>query len=102
MAFCQGCGLERKLIKAHAIPESFFVKMRSEHGAPKIMTDLKGVYPKKSLIGVYDEQILCRECEDKFQTVDDYGQQILLQQDGDHEKLMVGGKVHGFGVKGRL
>lgn len=99
MALCQGCGLERKLIKAHAIPESFFVKMRSEHGAPKLMTDVKGIYPKKSLIGVYDNKSLCRECEDKFQNVDDYGQQVLLQQESEHEKLIVSGKVQGYRVK---
>lgn len=99
MAICQGCGLDKDLIKAHAIPESFFVKMRTEHGAPKLMTDVKGVYPKKALIGVYDNQILCRECEDRFQVVDDYGQKLLLQSESEHEELKVGGKVHGFRVK---
>ena len=99
MPLCQGCELDKKLIKTHAIPESFFVKMRSEHGVPKLMTDVKGTYPKKALIGVYDNKILCRDCEDKFQNVDDYGQQILLQQEADHEKLMVHGKVHGYRVK---
>lgn len=99
MPICQGCGLNKVLIKAHAIPESFFVKMRSEHGVPKLMTDVKGVYPKKAPIGVYDNQILCRECEDRFQVVDDYGQKLLLQSKSEHEELKVGGNVHGFRVK---
>jgi len=99
MPYCQGCELDKKLIKAHAIPESFFVKMRNEHGAPKLMTDVKGIYPKKAYVGVYDNQILCRNCEDRFQSVDDYGQQILLQQESNHEQLMVSNKVYGYRVK---
>ena len=99
MSVCLGCGLEAKLIKAHAIPESFFVKMRSEHGAPKLLTDTEGIYPKKSPIGVYDNQILCRDCEDRFQSVDDYGNQVLLQNEEEHEKLTVAGRVQGYRVK---
>lgn len=99
MALCQGCGLDKKLIKAHAIPESFFVKMRSEHGAPKLMTDVRGTYPKKSPIGVYDNQILCRDCEDRFEEVDDYAQKLLLQSDDNHEKLIIRGKLIGYKVK---
>ena len=98
MAICKGCGLDKKLIKAHAIPESFFVKMKKEYGKPKIMTDAEGEYPKKSPIGVYDDQILCYSCENIFGNFDDYGFNILLRQEQLHEELIKDGKVVGYKI----
>jgi hypothetical protein len=96
---CKGCGLEVKLIKAHAIPESFFVGLRDGQTPPRLMTDTSGVYPQKSPIGVYDNGILCRSCEDRFQEVDDYGQNLLLKQEETHVELKHSSGVVGYQVE---
>lgn len=36
-------------------------------------------YSKRAPIGVYDKDILCHDCEQRFQDIDNYGQKILLQ-----------------------
>jgi hypothetical protein len=76
----KGCYRDVKLIKAHAIPEAFFVGLRHEQNPPRIITDNSGVFPKKAPIGVYDNGILCRDCEDRFQNVDDYGQKLTKRR----------------------
>ncbi len=75
---CKGCGENKKLIRAHIIPEAFFVGLRSEGKSPLMVAD-ELHYPKRSPIGVYDRSILCHDCEQKFQDLDHYGQEILLK-----------------------
>lgn len=95
---CKGCGENKSLIKAHAIPEAFFRGLRDGKDPPRLLTDTAGKYPKKAPIGVYDKTILCRDCEDKFQVVDDYAQNILLRKECDHIELKRGQKVVGYRV----
>jgi hypothetical protein len=80
MPKCRLCGHNRKLIKAHIIPEAFFREARGDDKKPRLIFDDPNIYPKKSLIGVYDQEILCDQCESKFQPLDDYGVQVLLNQ----------------------
>jgi len=95
---CKGCGKEKKLIKAHVIPESFFVSLRNDQTPPRLITDISGVYPKKAPIGVYDKRILCSDCEDRFQEFDNYGQNLLLKQENSHIELKNAGRVVGYQV----
>ncbi len=74
------CGAERKLIRAHVIPEAFFRVQRVDGEPPLLITNVAGHFPKRAPIGVYDERILCRDCEDGFQAVDDYGINVLLRR----------------------
>ena len=96
---CKGCGENKKLIKAHIIPESFWVGLRDGDTPPKLMTDKEGVYPKRLPIGVYDKNILCRDCEDKFQAVDDYAQQLLLREESNQEVLKHNGTIAGYKIE---
>src|SRR5215208_880584 len=80
MPKCRLCGRNRKLIKAHIIPEAFFREARGNAKKPRLIFDDPNTYPKQSLIGVYDQEILCEQCESKFQHLDDYGVQVLLTQ----------------------
>ncbi|BCS98646.1 hypothetical protein DSLASN_42780 [Desulfoluna limicola] len=101
---CKGCGKTDKLIKAHIIPESFFRGLRGEKKPIKIISNTPGIYPKRTPVGVYDENILCRECEDKFQEIDNYGHKILIANELQHEKLyqnrkLVGYKIHNVNQK---
>ncbi|MGR8998516.1 MAG: hypothetical protein ACU88J_05650 [Gammaproteobacteria bacterium] len=77
-----------KLVKAHIIPESFFVGYDRSMGVSKLMTNIDGVYPKKAPIGVYDKSILCRECEDTFQEYDDYAAKVLLNKKSAFNELI--------------
>ena len=96
---CKGCGQENKLIKAHAIPEAFFVGLRDGRKPPKLITDTAGIFPQRSQIGVYDEGILCRECEDRFQEVDNYGQLLLLKEENELIELIKNGAIVGWTIK---
>ncbi|MCD6671175.1 hypothetical protein LT068_19635, partial [Vibrio cholerae] len=69
------------MIKAHIIPEFFFVSMKSGNKPLKVITNILGVYPKKAPIGIYDRNILCSECENRFQKIDDYALRILIAEE---------------------
>ncbi len=96
---CRGCGENKNLIKTHAIPEAFFKGMSSDGKPPQLMTDSSGVFPKKSPIGVYDKNILCRACEDKFQLMDDYAQDLLLKKESEFEEIIYNDKLIGYKAK---
>jgi hypothetical protein len=75
---CKLCGKDKKLVKAHIIPEALY-KPLLDRGRPlKILSNIPGVHPKKSHVGIYDMGILCRECETIFSPWDDYAQKLLL------------------------
>ena len=77
MPKCRLCGHNRKLINAHVIPEAFFREARGDAKKPRLIFDDPSTYPKQSPIGVYDQKILCDQCEFKFQQLDNYGVQVL-------------------------
>jgi hypothetical protein len=82
---CRLCLQDRKLVKSHVIPEAFWRVMRDEvEGAPWLVSGADGVHAQRSHIGVYDQGILCDECEPKFGDLDDYGIRVLLK-DFDRE-----------------
>ena len=58
-----------------------------------MLSNIRGVYPKKAPIGVYDKGILCRECEDKFEIWDNYGIKILLKEFAKFDKVAEPGEV---------
>lgn len=80
MVKCCLCGNNRKLIKAHVIPEAFFRLGRVGNEIPYLISDTPNTHKKRSPIGVYDKGILCGQCEPKFSKVDDYGVKVLLKQ----------------------
>lgn len=75
---CRGCGENKKFIKAHIIPESFFAGLKKD-GESALMDADTLRYTKRSPAGVYDKGILCHDCEQKFQEIDHYGQKVLLK-----------------------
>jgi len=80
MKTCAFCLEQRIFIKAHAIPEAFFRQLRVDGESPMLISSEFGNYPKRAPIGVYDDEILCEECEPKFGQVDDYGIEVLLKR----------------------
>lgn len=77
---CRLCQQEKKLIKAHIIPEGFFRLLRSGDIAPEMHSNSPGSFPKRMPVGVYDSTILCGECDRRIAPWDNYGQQVLLQR----------------------
>ena len=91
---CKLCGLDKKLVKAHIIPEAFFRPLRSGKNAPFLIRP--GDYVKRAPIGVYDKTILCADCEAKFGVWDDYGQSLLIQNFNDAQSFEKDGIVYGY------
>jgi hypothetical protein len=97
MRSCTLCGLARKLIKAHAIPEAFFRELRVDSNIPPLVSGEQGQFPKKAPIGVYDEGILCEVCEPTLGQIDDYGINVFLKDFGTYFKpISRGGQTAGF------
>lgn len=66
MQSCKYCGQLKTLVKSHIIPRS--------------LCDIKS-------FGIYDDELFCKACEDKFMIYDAYAFQILNEQ-GSHRKTL--------------
>lgn len=80
MPICRLCGASSGFVKSHIIPEAFFRVLRNGKEAPLIISGVAGQVPKTSRIGVYDQEILCGNCEEKFLQWDTYGIDVLLNR----------------------
>lgn len=80
MKYCRFCGTAGNLIKAHVIPEAFFRPLRVDGETPLLVSSTPGFVPKRAPIGIYDKELLCAFCEDKFSNTDFFGVKILLSQ----------------------
>jgi len=89
---CRLCLEHRKLIKAHIIPESFFLPLRSGKKVPEIHSNIECEYPKKTPIGIYDTSILCSKCDKAIGVWDNYAQQLLLKDFGEDLAVYHGSK----------
>ncbi len=87
---CKLCQQEKKLIRAHIIPEAFFKPLQDGRLAPEMLK--QGEYPKRIPIGIYDTTILCEECERIFSPWDDYAQELLLREFEEQEYYYINGK----------
>jgi len=73
---CKLCGEEKKLIKSHIIPESFYRDAYIQNQGCMVS---KNDYSKRLPIGIYDKEIVCDECEKTFQKWDDYGYEFFYK-----------------------
>ena len=82
MPTCRFCDSAPASIKAHIIPQSFFVR----HGNESQLIDTHpDSFPRRSPIGVYDREILCGGCEPKFGKYDDYGYRFFHNESRGEE-----------------
>jgi hypothetical protein len=72
---CPFCHKPGEKVDAHIIPEAFFRDI-SEEGHVLKQREI-GSHPKRMRIGVYDEDLWCKACEEKFRYLDDYAISIL-------------------------
>jgi hypothetical protein len=81
LGICKLCGLERELIRSHIIPLAFHRHLQSDPVlAPVIVSNDSAIHPRRSPGGIYDEQLLCGECEIHFGPWDQYAAECLLQR----------------------
>lgn len=79
---CKGCKQEKRLVGAHIIPASFFRDLKAGEDHLKLISAESNGRAKRSRVGIYDKNILCRDCEDKFQRADSYAAEILIPRSG--------------------
>ncbi len=78
MAICRLCGQERKLIKAHIIPRSLYAPLFEDGSPVTVYSTKKGAFPKRARQGIYDNKILCAECDHRIGNWDNVAQHFLL------------------------
>lgn len=71
---CKLCDKEKKLIKSHIIPESFYRDAYTSHNGIMVRKD---DHSKRLPIGIYDKEIVCADCEKTFQKWDEYGYEFF-------------------------
>ena len=81
---CKLCGELRQLGNSHVIPAAFYKPYQEEKKAAILASNTRGTFPKKSRNGVYDQTILCKDCEKLFQAFDDYAAKIFLNETDRH------------------
>lgn len=97
---CLGCEKEKTLVKAHIIPKSFFMELRSDQGHLNLLhTDVPGRI-LKSPIGEYDKDILCSECDQFLGRFDDFGKSVLLDKAYTFKEISDNGYVAGWIIDG--
>lgn len=100
MAICKLCKEDKKLIKAHVIPESFFKTLKgpfeylSVVPSPKCPTAVGRTY-----IGEYDKNILCKECDAKLGVWDEYGKEVLIDHETRIKEVKSNNEVIGWELK---
>jgi hypothetical protein len=95
---CRYCCDKKKLVKAHIIPEAFFRRLRDGQDSPRMFSNKAGEYPKRAPIGVYDTQILCKDCELIFGDWDNYAQDILREEPKNSSPILNGSQVVGYQI----
>lgn len=77
---CQYCLEDKKLCKAHLLPEAFFRFMYPEDSKESlVMFESNSLITKKRPIGIYDAEILCADCDNKIGKLDEYGIEVFLK-----------------------
>lgn len=84
MPVCRLCGIDQqKLVKAHIIPRSLFKLVAK--GAPYSVyfkAQKSGLTTAYKQAGIYDQNILCEECEARFSEWDKHGGEVISRPRG--------------------
>ena len=79
MPICQFCGDDKKLCKAHIVPQAFNYPRLPDERSSILASNNKGFRTRRSQTGVYDTNILCSECDQKLGVFDGYAAGELLR-----------------------
>ncbi len=79
---CQRCGLTKKLVKSHVIPDNMNRVLRSVLGdnanAPILTIDKGTGRTKRYPMGLYDKGILCKACDGTFSPWEEHAHQVFF------------------------
>lgn len=83
---CKLCKHDHKLVKSHVIPRSFFKQDKDEQPY-WILPRTQNEYIKRSPTGIYDQEMVCTNCEKLFCPFDTYGHEFLAQLSHARKKI---------------
>ena len=99
---CKFCRKDvEKLVDSHIVPRAFFEHTKSigKYENMQSVTNSKDIYPvSKSMIGWYDQNLVCNDCESLFGQYDTYAIDLLLKNDSTHEQLIHDGNTIGWKI----
>src|ERR1017187_2667262 len=94
---CKLCGEQKKLIKAHIIPKQYYRRIIPKGAKPHLLKfevdDIAN--ESKTQSGVYQDDLLCSDCDNQMGQYDKYGYEVLPRQI-DESKLL---EPFGYGLK---
>ena len=82
MPICIYCGEERKLIDAHIIPRSFWQVDYTWKEPLALIGNSEPLRPKRSQHGIYDNNILCADCDNRLGLLDQHVTENMLKKAG--------------------
>jgi hypothetical protein len=75
---CRFCAHRSAAVQAHIIPQSF-IREYSEDGQANFILSSHD-FPRTTWTGIYDDALVCLECERGFSEYDDYGYQFFHRE----------------------
>jgi hypothetical protein len=105
VGLCKMCSGERALAKAHIVPKAFYNMLPEE--PLMLFSGKKDHRPKRIPTGIYDENLLCKDCEEQFSHLDNEAVRILkpwprrpqLLKDEHGLVIKLEGKKAGYSIK---
>ena|ERR1700722_17952944 len=95
---CKLCGRDVPLVRAHIIPDAFNKDLVKESVRPAVMmANDPAIHPKRRPGGHYDENLICGECERRFQDYDDYAAEFFLDSLRNDASPLFGGLAFEIG-----
>lgn len=82
---CKLCGENKNLINAHLIPKWVYKHIAKVDNKYDLILVEKGKQ-KRAPIGTYDQNILCKECDNFIGEYDDYAKKVILDKEPEKVK----------------
>lgn len=95
---CKFCGEQATLVKAHIIPRSFYPERARGKKPLLVLSPYSGEPKRRAPKGIYDENLVCKECEARFDPYDDYAAKRLLDRAEDFRTITHNGEPVMFTV----
>jgi hypothetical protein len=76
MTTCAFCRSREASVDAHIMPRSFVLD-GAESGRNNYLLSTRNSFAKKTHTGVYDGDLVCLPCEERFGPYDDYGHEFF-------------------------
>ena len=96
---CKLCGLSSDFVDAHIVPRSFYPDRAKGDDALIVVNSRPGARNSRSRIGIYDERMLCRSCEERFSIYDDYAAKLLVELRGDWQTVLRDGEPLAYRIE---